>query len=109
MSLENREQVVHRISQWYEKNENEYLKFDRITDPLHPVEDICGILYLHQKCGARKASNRKGFCDFISSAEHDEIWFDAQEIKNLTEDDVVYLMRCGIRWDSDVESFGAFV
>lgn len=70
--------------------DKEYLEFDRIPvgDRRHPRPDLCAFLYLHERFG--------GTGDAISGAEHDEIYLDWDDAE-LTDDDVIYLSRCGVR------------
>ena len=73
--------------------ENEFLKFDRIPESgrRHVRPDICAFIYLHEKVG--------GTWKIIAGAEHDEIYLDGNGGEGkLTEEDVVYLTRCGVRY-----------
>lgn len=85
-----------QLTAWFEKHEDEHSKFDRIPekDQLHPLRDICAMLYMHRKMGG---VNYKG----IGAAEHDEVFFAWDTIGDLTEDDVIYLIRCGVEYDGD--------
>lgn len=89
---------VHEL---FEKHDGEFLKFERITDKdrRHPRPDLCAFLYLHERFGG------KG--DMVCGAQHDVIFLDA-EPDQLTEEDVIYLRRCGVRYDSEVESLAMF-
>lgn len=84
----------------------EYGKFDRVTEKnrLHLRPDICGMLILDRLS--------PGDSDMVTAAEHDEIWFDVNAERvaaNATKDDILDIIRCGLRWDDDVESFTSFV
>lgn len=73
----------------------------------------------------RRFSNRKdlhafvlldrlvpGTWDMVSSAEHDEIWFEVSPddlLKVATEDDLLDLIRCGVFYDDDIEALSMFV
>lgn len=78
--------------------ENEYLKFDHIpeADRRHPRPDICAFLLLHEKCPGDVYTH-----DMVTGADHDVIFLSADMGGGctLTDDDVIYLVRCGVRWD----------
>lgn len=84
--------------------DGEYLHFERIEKPLHPRPDICAFLRLHELV--------PGTRDMVSAAEHDEIFLDV-DLEQLaavaTEDDVVYLQRCGVRLDESGDGLAMFV
>lgn len=49
--------------------------------------------------------------DIIAAAEHDEYWLstDPTELAEAaSEEDVIFLIRCGVRYDEDTESFAFF-
>lgn len=96
--------AIERVEQWFKDHEDEeFLKDHRILScqRLHPRPDICAMLYVHNF----DPNDR----DIVSCAEHDEIWFDFNAFDKLTEDDVIYLLRCGIRWDDDARMLASFV
>lgn len=92
------EDVLHAL---FEKHNDEFLKFDRIpeADRRHPRPDLCAMLYLHERFG--------GDGDAVAAAEHDQIWLD-WDGSGLTEADVIYLYRCGVRYDRSVDSLAMF-
>ena len=82
---------------------DEYLKFERIESPLHPRADIAAFLLLHNLVPATG--------DMVASASHDEIWLDTDVAKLgrvATEVDVLTLVRCGVRYDDELESLGMY-
>ena len=83
---------VHEL---FELHKDEFFKFARIENPLHVRPDICAMLYMHNLFG--------GNGDILAHAEKDEVWFDVaqSDVERLTEEQVIYLHRCGIRYDSD--------
>jgi hypothetical protein len=88
----------------FKKHEDEYLKFDRISKPSHPRPDVCAFLLLHELCPNTK--------DMVAAAEHDEVWLQPEPdelAENATEEDIITLIRCGVRLDSDVDSLAMFV
>lgn len=89
------------------KHEDEYLRFDRIENPPNKRPDICGFLKLDELL-PQVAQTR----DIVSAAEHDQIFLDASPdelAKVATEEDIIYLHRCGIRYDGDYDCFAMFV
>jgi hypothetical protein len=91
----------------FEKHENEYLAFDREQNPKHPRPDVCAFLLLHELAPRDRPNT-----DMIGGAEHDEIWLNADPRKvaeNATEEQIVTLIRCGVRFNHAHESFDMFV
>lgn len=86
----------------FEKHQGEHLEFERIPlgERAHRRPDLCGMLYLDARFG--------GAGDAVTHAEHDQIWF-AFPTDELTEADVIYLLRCGILFDSENDSLYSFV
>jgi hypothetical protein len=88
----------------FEKNDDEYLKFEKIENPLHKRPDLCAFLRLDQLV--------PGTHDMVSAAEHDEIYLEV-DLEKLAEvataDDVIYLQRCGIRLDDYNGGLAMFV
>ena len=92
------------LAERFEKYEDEHIQFERIESPAHPRPDVCAFLKLHELC--------PGTRDMVSCAEHDEIWLsiDPEELnKKATDDDILLLVRCGVRYDDDIDSLGMFV
>jgi hypothetical protein len=92
------------LSKTFLKFEDEYGQFGRIKDKLHPSPDVCAFLLLY------KLAPWEG--DMVTSAEHDETWLAAspEELaENASEDDILTLVRCGIRFDEDLDSLAMFV
>lgn len=88
----------------FNKFKNEFLVFERIENPPHRRPDLCAFLLLDRLV--------PGTTDMVSSAEHDEIWLDTDcdELAAVaTEDDILFLVRCGVRYDDDIESLAMFV
>ena len=100
---------MNKIIEWFTEEEEsndigEFLKFERIVDPPSQRPDLCAFLLLDKLLPGKR--------DIVSYAEHDQIWLDV-DIDALAEvaskDDVVYLLRCGVWYDDDVESLSMFV
>ena len=93
------------LAEVFGKFEDEYLKFDRVENKLHPRPDICAWLMLDKLVVPKSR-------DMVCSAGHDEIWLDVdcEELaKVATEQDIETLVRCGIRYSDDQESLCMFV
>lgn len=82
----------------------EYYEFEKIENPLSTKEDLCAMMKL-----AQLVPNDQ---DLISGAKHDEIWFEPSfedlSEANITEADIIYLIRCGVRV-SEYDCLGMFV
>jgi hypothetical protein len=79
----------------FEKYEDDFIRFERIpeSERLHRRPDICAFLKLDQMS--------PGTTDIVCWAGHDEIAVDVdlERCDALTEADIVYLIRCGCRFD----------
>lgn len=93
------------ITELFDKHRDEYLKFGRIDpkDRRHSRPDLCGMLLLAERNPVGEVKDE----DIIGCAEHDEVYFHGTP-DSMTEDDVVYLTRCGLRWDRSTGSFCTF-
>lgn len=83
----------------------EFLKFDRVENPRHPCPDVCAFLLLNERAPLGPDT------DMVSSAHHDKYYLatdPATFAANASEADVITLARCGILYESDVESFASF-
>jgi len=80
--------------------------FDKIADDqkLHPSKNLCAQLKL--------ASLMKNPASFGLHGEHDCVLFSCSEEEDfslpLTDDDIRYLIRCGVRWMSECDCLGMF-
>lgn len=99
------------LQELFDKHEDEYSQFGRIESPRHPRPDVCAFIMLHD-LAPREPSQLGYVRDMVACAEHDEIWLDTDVsllAANATEDDIVALIRCGVRYDADTESLAMFV
>lgn len=88
----------------YDQHADEYLQFDRIKVKLSNRPDLHALILLDQLV--------PGEHDIVSAAEHDEIWLSVDPddlVKVATEAQIVELMRCGVRYDKNLNSFCFFV
>ncbi len=87
----------------FERHADQYIKFERIQKPLHPRPDIAAFLRLHELCPRDR--------DMVCASEHDEFFLDVspEELAAAaTEDDLIYLIRCGVRLDLSTDSLAMF-
>lgn len=93
---------TEQLSACFERHQDEFLKFERVDRPPSKRRDICAFLLLEQRY--------PGKTDMVTAAEHDQIWLDpsGDQLADITEDDVVYLARCGVMWDNDTDSLSMF-
>lgn len=86
------------LYEMFEAADDDFLEFECIPpdERRHSRPDLCALLYLHEKLG--------GEGDAICAAEHDKIWLDFDGLERLTPEDVLYLSRCGVRYDDEIES-----
>lgn len=91
----------------FEKNGDEYLRFEEITDAPFQSPDICAFIKLYSFM-----HDEEKVRDIVRSAEHDEIYLcglDDLDLTNVTENDIIYLIKCGVRYNDDYDSFCMFV
>jgi len=90
----------------FEKYNDDYLKFQDVEDPRHIRADMCAFLLLDELVPPKKSSY------MVAGAEHDEIYLQVDcslLADKATEEDIRNLVRCGVRYCSDVESLAMFV
>lgn len=76
---------------------DEYLKFERIQNPLHRRRDIAAFILLDKLVPS-------GSDDIIEAAGHDVVWLsiNVEKLAEVaTEEDILYLYRCGVRLGDD--------
>ena len=84
--------------------DDEFLHFERIPDPPSQRADLCAFLLLDTLVPAA--------ADIVWSAEHHEISLDVSPVelaRVALEEDILYLVRCGVRYDSGTDSLCMFV
>ncbi len=92
-----------KLREMFEKHEDEHLKFERIPESsrLNPSRTLCAYL----KVQSLMYEPEK----FDIDAEHDIVFLpDCSELRELSEADVVYLWRCGVHFDDEVECLADF-
>ena len=100
-------------SEGSEGDGDEFLKFERIpeADRRHKRPDLCAFLLLAELFDGESKGIPGAYMDIVSGADHDEIFLDPKIDDNtpLTKEHIIYLSRCGVRWDSDNECLAMFV
>lgn len=83
--------------------DGEFLKFDRVVNPLSKRPDLCAFMLLDSLVPDTDS--------IVSAAEHDEIFLGV-EVKALnkvvTDEQLLTLVRCGVRYDSSYDSLSMF-
>ena len=87
----------------FEKHSDDYIKFDRVDSKRSQRPDLHAFLLLAELFPSTS--------DIVSGAGHDEIWLSptGKQIETLTDVQILELVRCGVRYDSDHESLCMFV
>jgi hypothetical protein len=96
--------MIEDLKAAFEKVEDDYIKFERVENPACKRPDICAFLLLDKLV--------PGSRDMVSAAGHDEIYLDVdtEDFANAaTDEDILFLTRCGVRFDEENDSFAMFV
>lgn len=91
-------------SEQYEKHEDEFLKFDRVQNKTSGRADLHAFNLIDKLV--------PGKTDMVSAAAHAEIWLDVSPdelAKVATEEQIIDLIRCGVRYDRSTDSLALFV
>jgi len=92
------------LKEVFDKFEDEYRHFDHVTDRLSERPDLHAFLLLDRLLPGKKGN-------MVAAAQHDKIWLDTdceRLAEVATEEDILTLVRCGVRYDDDVESLAMF-
>ena len=92
------------LEETFNKFDDQYIKFENAENKLHPRPDICAFLLLDKLC---PNAGR----DMVCSAEHDEIFLDVdcEKLAEVaTEDDILLLTQCGVRYDDETDTLAMF-
>ncbi len=85
--------TVDEMAALFEKHNEEFVRFERISVPRHPRPDLHAFLLLHEL--------DPNSCHMVAAAEHDEIYLEVDPERvatKITEDQVLELVRCGVRF-----------
>lgn len=88
----------------FEQYSDEFLKFDRIPIKTSQRPDLHAFNLLDKLLPGKSG-------DMVCHAEHDEIFLDVdpEELaKAATDDQIMELVRCGVRYDSSTDSVAMF-
>lgn len=92
------------IKETFGKFSDEYLEFEKIENPMHHRKDVCAFLLMDKLIPSNKT--------ILSAAWHDEVAFsiDIDELSKVaTEEDILTLVRCGVRYSKEYECLTYFV
>lgn len=87
-----------KLNEMFDAADDAHCKFERIPDAdrLHSSRRLCGYLKV---AGLMKNPER-----FDVHAEHDTLYLvDADDLKELSEADVLYLSRCGVSYSDEFD------
>lgn len=90
------------VEEIFERNADEFLKFDQVAIKRHSRPDICAFFILADLANSGKNKN------IVSCAEHDLITLSVTPDDfhgRVTEGDLVDLMRCGVIYDAGEDCF----
>lgn len=94
------------VHERWESVNDDFIDFKKIPESERPFSspDLCAFALLDKRFP-------KLDFDMVSSAEHDQIWLriKAKEIIQLTDDEILYLTRCGVMYEEDTECLSMFV
>jgi len=96
-----RDELVDYFS---DESNDEFLKFDRVKPLYANRPDLNAFLLLEHICPDEH--------DIIGGAEHDQIWLkvDIDRLaERASEEHLLTLVRCGVFYDSEVDSLSMFV
>lgn len=91
------------LAEVFEKFNDDYIKFERVENKLSGRPDLHAFLLLDKLM--------PGTRDMVSAAEHDEIYLDVdcEKLADIaSEDDILALTRCGVRYDEGTDSLCMF-
>jgi hypothetical protein len=95
---------LNEMAAIFDEQDDEHMQFERIQSPRHPRPDIAAFLLLHELVPGQR--------DMVCAAEHDEIYLDVRAddlALVVTEEQIIELIRCGVRFDSSTDSLCMFV
>lgn len=88
--------MIDDLEEFFEKHDDEFLKFERITDKISSRPDLHAFTLLNRLC--------QGDEDMVCAAEHDEIFLAVtpdEVCAVATEEQLIDLHRCGVRCDKN--------
>lgn len=94
---------VDELKDFFEANNDEYLKFEHVENKKSKRADVHAFILLDSLVDDES--------DIVGAAEHDIIYLpDLEDVcPHITEEQALELIRCGISIDSSLECFFSFV
>lgn len=91
------------INELFEKHSDEYLEFEKVENKFSTRPDLHAFILLDKLFPSER--------DMVSAAEYDEIFLSVapEQIKTLSENQIVELIRCGVRYSTDYDCFRMLV
>jgi hypothetical protein len=92
------------LKEMFDAADDEFLRFESIESPRHPLADVCAFMMLHELVPAPG--------DIVSAAEHDEIYLatDPDALAKVATSEIIRdLHRCGVRYDENMHCLCMFV
>lgn len=90
------------IEDKFESVNDDYLKFDRVLNKISNRPDVHAFILLDKLFPDNQ--------DIISRSHHDEFYLSmsTEQIETLTDEQILELVRCGVRYDSECECLCMF-
>ncbi len=99
-NYEEQEAKLAQIEDWFKRHDEQYLQFNQIPDYAKKSQrpDLCAFIYLNEGLPTVERS-----LYVIDSAGHDKVYlgWNRASLSHLTEEDVIYLLRCSIRFNGN--------
>lgn len=96
--------TISEMVDLFQKHENEeYLHFSHVFGKLSQRPDLHAFILLDRLCPDE--------FDIVEAAEHDEIWLgvDLSILSSvIIEEQVIELLRCGVRYDTEQDALSMF-
>ena len=96
--------TIETFKEIWEKNDDSYLQFKQVNNKTSNRSDVHAFNLLDKLV--------PGITDMVAAAEHDEIFLGV-EIEDLakviTEDQIIELIQCGVRFDENYDGLAMFV
>ena len=95
--------TIEELKETFRKFDKDYVEFKKIKNPPSKRPDLCAFLLLDKLV--------PGGSDIVTQSGHDEFFLEI-DVETLaeraTEDDVLYLVRCGVRYSSEFDCLSMF-
>jgi hypothetical protein len=97
---------MNKYAKFFEIHNEEYMEFERVPIKLASRPDVHAFMLLD------KLVPSKSRMDMVASAEHDEIYLEVDPKKLFAvakDEEIIELIRCGVRYEEELDSFAMFV